>query len=321
MQPASAVQLSGALYENHIDKPPAIKPGGLFLKDIAMRTERRKNAGFTLIELSIVLVIIGLIIGGVLVGQDMINAAQLRQIVSQVGQYHSAVNTFRNKYGSIPGDITGTATGQASSFGLFFETTLGGAAGHGDGNGLVESDTGGIGTTKAIGETLSFWRHLTEANLIGGSFGLTGPSAISATTGQANANVTNMLQSVPETKLGRGTNYIVYAVNGLNYYQLISTASITAATGAYTFGASAMTPVEAATVDGKMDDGAPNSGVVRARGIAAVNVSPSWPVGGASTNDFCVMGGASATDTAGTYNRVLNTGGNNPSCSLRFQFN
>jgi prepilin-type N-terminal cleavage/methylation domain-containing protein len=48
--------------------------------------------GFTLIELSIVLVIIGLIIGGVLVGQDLIHAAQTRAAVSQLERYNSAVN-------------------------------------------------------------------------------------------------------------------------------------------------------------------------------------------------------------------------------------
>ena len=63
-----------------------------------------KNKGFTLIELSIVLVIIGLIVGGVLVGQDLIKAAEIRATVSQVEGYNSAVNTFRLKYNGLPGD-------------------------------------------------------------------------------------------------------------------------------------------------------------------------------------------------------------------------
>ena len=58
-----------------------------------------KSAGFTLIELSIVLVIIGLIIGGVLVGRDLIAAAQVRAQISQIEKYQTAVNTFRGKYG------------------------------------------------------------------------------------------------------------------------------------------------------------------------------------------------------------------------------
>ena len=64
------------------------------------------KVGFTLIELSIVLVIIGLIIGGVLVGRDLISAAGVRAQISQIEKYQSAVNTFRGKYGYLPGDIS-----------------------------------------------------------------------------------------------------------------------------------------------------------------------------------------------------------------------
>jgi prepilin-type N-terminal cleavage/methylation domain-containing protein len=60
--------------------------------------------GFTLIELSIVLVIIGLIVGGVLVGQDMIKGAEIRAQLSQIDQINAAVNTFRLKYNCLPGD-------------------------------------------------------------------------------------------------------------------------------------------------------------------------------------------------------------------------
>ena len=56
------------------------------------------SLGFTLIELSIVLVIIGLIIGGVLIGQDLVKSSQIRSLASQLQQYKSAVATFENKY-------------------------------------------------------------------------------------------------------------------------------------------------------------------------------------------------------------------------------
>src|SRR5688500_16913565 len=60
--------------------------------------------GFTLIELSIVLVIIGLLVGGVLVGRDLIQAAQLRAIVSDIEKYKMAANAFRLKYDCMAGD-------------------------------------------------------------------------------------------------------------------------------------------------------------------------------------------------------------------------
>lgn len=64
-----------------------------------------KNKGFTLIELSIVLVIIGLIVGGILIGRDMIRAAEIRSLISEKNQYIVATNNFRNKYNAMPGDI------------------------------------------------------------------------------------------------------------------------------------------------------------------------------------------------------------------------
>src|SRR5476649_123700 len=67
------------------------------------------RAGFTLIELSIVLVIIGLIVGGVLTSRDLIAAAQIRAQISQIEKYQTAVNTFRGKYGYLPGDIPNNA--------------------------------------------------------------------------------------------------------------------------------------------------------------------------------------------------------------------
>ena len=51
--------------------------------------------GFTLVEMSIVLVIIALLVAGVLVGQDMINAAAVRSQIAQIEKYNSAVNTFQ----------------------------------------------------------------------------------------------------------------------------------------------------------------------------------------------------------------------------------
>ena len=64
--------------------------------------------GFTLIELSIVLVIVGLLVGGVLVGQDLIRAAKIRSQIGQIEQFTLASQAFRLKYDSKPGDMLGT---------------------------------------------------------------------------------------------------------------------------------------------------------------------------------------------------------------------
>ena len=129
---------------------------------------KKTEKGFTLIELSIVLVIIGLIVGGVLVGQDLIRAAEIRATISQYEKYNTAVNTFRNKYNGIPGDL---ASATATSFGIYAPTTgsVAGTTGYGDGNGLIEG--GAASATAYLGEPPMFFRHLTDASLIDGSYG------------------------------------------------------------------------------------------------------------------------------------------------------
>jgi prepilin-type N-terminal cleavage/methylation domain-containing protein len=93
---------------------------------------KNRNSGFTLIELSIVLVIIGLVIGGVLVGRDLIDTAANRAAIAQIEQYRAATQAFRVKYGGLPGDYQATKAAQAGF------TSRSGAAGHGDGNMLIE---------------------------------------------------------------------------------------------------------------------------------------------------------------------------------------
>ncbi len=87
--------------------------------------------GFTLIEISIVLVVIGLIAGVILVGQDLINAAAIQAQISQIQGYNTAVRTFEVKYNNLPGDIPNPAAG---NYGF---QPRGQYAGEGDGNGVL----------------------------------------------------------------------------------------------------------------------------------------------------------------------------------------
>lgn len=125
-------------------------------------TTSRKSA-FTLIELSIVLVIIGLLVGGVLVGRDLIKSAEVRSQISQIEKFKVAVNTFKLKYGSLPGDMP-PAQAAANGFFTFVGTYAGSSTGgraYGDNNGRINE----------YGEFYVFWKHLSEAKLIDGQYG------------------------------------------------------------------------------------------------------------------------------------------------------
>lgn len=120
-----------------------------------------KNCGFTLIELSMVLVIIGLISGGILVGRELFHAAEIRATIRQVEDFNAAVNTFKGKYNCLPGDC--------ANAGNFFDPAT-----DGDGNGLIgcpAEDTSLCGgppfpDTTEIAEYVNFWYHLSSAGLI-----------------------------------------------------------------------------------------------------------------------------------------------------------
>ncbi|MBX9726410.1 MAG: prepilin-type N-terminal cleavage/methylation domain-containing protein, partial [Rickettsiales bacterium] len=67
-------------------------------------TEKHVTA-FSLVELSIVLVILGLLVGGVLSGQSLIRAAELRAVSTEYSRYVTSAQTFRDKYFALPGDM------------------------------------------------------------------------------------------------------------------------------------------------------------------------------------------------------------------------
>lgn len=123
-----------------------------------------KKHGFTLVELSIILVIIGLIVGGVMVGQDLIKAAAIRSQISQIEQYNTAVNAFKLKYGYLPGDIPEP---DASDFGF---KPRGLYDGQGDGDGCLTGTWANITNYKRVtfvsGENAMFWVDLYMSNLI-----------------------------------------------------------------------------------------------------------------------------------------------------------
>jgi len=120
----------------------------------------RKQTGFTLIEIAIVLVIIGLLLGGVLKGQELITSARVRNLAQMQDGFKAAFFGFQDRFHALPGDypgalatvnISGVVAGVAGCV-----VTTGG----GNGNGQID----------LAGESMIAWEHMSKAGFITGSY-------------------------------------------------------------------------------------------------------------------------------------------------------
>jgi len=200
----------------------------------------KQQAGFTLVEIAIVLVIIGLLLGGILKGQELINSARVRNLADQNSGVQAAYFGFIDRYRQVPGDWDTDLAEQAIGVAI-----LNG----GDGNGRVDN---------TLEEAAGLWEQLARANFLAGGFALP--------TG------------VPGDEAAYG---IVVPTNAFNA-PLILTRN-----GGYTGTGSARlnlhlgrnVPVSIAReLDVKVDDGLPNSGVLRM-------ADPALAAGGGTTFD------------------------------------
>ncbi len=126
----------------------------------------KRQQGFTLIEIAIVLVIIGLLLGGVLKGQELITSARVRNIISTQDGVKAAYFGFLDRYRALPGDYGGASTNIPNCTGCQ----------NGDNNGQILLNG-------AILESVSAWEHLSKAGFVTGSY------VYSATPGPSNTPV------------------------------------------------------------------------------------------------------------------------------------
>ncbi len=212
---------------------------------------KQRTQAFSLVELSIVLVIIGLIVSGILVGQSLNESAKAQKVGFEKSQYETAITTFQAKYYGLPGDLN-TAF---NYFGPRCNAPVGSTAYNsqhpaycnGDGDEAM-ADSGSV--------RLLAWRHLSAAGMVPGNYqGGYGtgkdyntwyPGEQSPKSG-ANDGYWFFTSQTIAGKVGNWLNLAKVKPTDLRYIQLSW---------------EVLNSVQAWKIDKKFDDGMPNTGNV-----------------------------------------------------------
>ena len=199
-----------------------------------MNKQLNSQKGFTLIEIAIVLVIIGLLLGGVLKGQELINTARVRALNNSMDGITAAWFSFQDRYRAFPGDYTLADVNLPDPNGIVV---------NGAGNGRVGIDA--ANADEPI-ERAQVWVHLQAAGYITGSFdGIATDIAVD--------QYACALTTCPDNGFGAGINLAfgeqIKEQTGVDAHELLTGRGI---------------PVEViAELDRKVDDGAPQTGVMQ----------------------------------------------------------
>lgn len=288
----------------------------------------KRKQGFTLVEISIVLVIIGLIVGGILTGRDLIRASQLRGLISEVEQFQTAANTFRIKYNQLPGDMHILQTAQ---FGFFTFTGVSAGLYFGNNDGKLGS-LAGYFTERFCGEEGSiFFHHLAQAGLIklANSVVLSTDTASFAGLPVAGNQFMpyDLASYLPESKINSAffcTSHLtvsqgMFNVPNLNKERNVITLRGPAQAARLSWIEPAISPIELYSIELKTDDGRPLSGRIINNPYDARNSAYTyWNL--TANSSVCVFGGASATDLAQTYSVSIANGANAVRCQPMFAF-
>ncbi len=203
-----------------------------------------RRAGFTMIEMSVVLMIIALIIGGVMVGQEMAHSAEINSLVSDVNRIKTGISTFQFKYDALPGDMINA-------------TDYWPATANGNGDLYVNSGTSNYWTDNS--EMYRAWQQLGLSGMLPGNYSGVSNSATDVASAVAiNGNVMgNRLDGFYLIVKNQDT---FHDGNMIGMWGGNPTLSL-------------LSPTDSQTVDRKLDDGRPGTGKVTTNLSVAACVS------------------------------------------------
>lgn len=221
---------------------------------------RQSERGFTLVELAIVMIIIGLLIGGILKGQELIGNARIASSISQIKAIETGINTFRDKYSGMPGDI-GAPNARVPNC-----TNVCNQAGNGDGQIFTGAVTAAVADN--TNENSAAMAQMVAADMMSG-VSINAAVGTATSVGGSGAGAENLLASniAGSFKLGftnaaaAGTGGSVGALAAGHYVRWDNSIA-----GAPAAGANSLNQSQAARVDRKMDDGNSGTGSVVAIG-------------------------------------------------------
>lgn len=198
----------------------------------------KNSNGFTLVELAIVLIIIGILLGAILKGQELVDNAKVKRAISDMNSIFVAYNGYIDRYQRKPGD-DGPLAALTGRGGSWASVTVAGNS-----NGNLDATAANTFANGAV-ETSSFWQHVKAAGFL--------PGVVSATGAAALPN--------------NGFNGLVGVFN--------NTTALTGAAPGVNVCLSQVPGKAAAAIDMQLDDGDPAGGSIRSTtGTAGTNVTP-----------------------------------------------
>ena len=198
---------------------------------------QKAQMGFTLVEIAIVLVIIGLLLGGILKGQEMVTQAKIKNVIADFSGVSAAYYGYQDRYRAIPGDDSNAN----ARWNLGIAAPATGAYG----NGLV---SGGYATATANEESRLFWLHLRSAGFVAGTGQQQPFNAVTGILGVQTGDAVVAGVGPTLLNIAGGNGFVGVIICSAGLPDKISIA-----------------------VDTQMDDGSSNTGTVRALLQAAPN--------------------------------------------------